>query len=66
MNIPDDLLPAYLSDPKGKDEAVRQRCNIPDNRYYTVSVWPVAGVVTINRNMHRDVAAKKISKSDQQ
>ena len=34
------------------------------DRYYMVSVWPVAGLVTMNEQV-RTVKAKKISKSDQ-
>lgn len=57
-------LTEYLVNPLQADEKVRQWCQIPEDRYYTVSIWPEAGVVRVN-NIHRTVRAKKISKSDQ-
>ena len=66
MTIPQPLLAKYLVNPLALDEEVRLSLNIPDNRYYTVSVWPEnrAGTVYITK-LTREVKAKKISKSDQ-
>ena len=59
-----ELLKEYLLNPLATDEKVRNTLDLPDNRYYTVSIWPVAGIVTVNKNF-REVKVKKISKSDQ-
>jgi hypothetical protein len=58
---------AYVADPLGMDAQLRKWCDIPDNKYYSVSVWPdhLAGRVWITPKIHREVHAKKISKSDQ-
>lgn len=57
----------YLKDRDNGDVKIRKWCNIPEDRYYTVSIWPenVAGQVRINTNLYRTVHSKKISKSDQ-
>lgn len=57
-------LEEYLLDPLAKDSFVRNWCGIPDDKYYSVSVCPVAGWVTLN-GLNREVRAKKVSKSDQ-
>jgi hypothetical protein len=56
----------YMSNVETADAKVRKWANIPDDKYYSVSVWPehLAGRVWITPNMHRVVQAKKISKSD--
>ncbi len=55
----------YCANPLAADEMVRMVLNLPENRYYTVSMsGPTAGMVTVN-NQTRVVKAKKISKSDQ-
>lgn len=56
----------YLADPYGMDENVRKWCNLPEDRYYSVSVWPehTNGFVHVT-NVTRVAKAKKISKSDQ-
>lgn len=59
---------SYMKDPNGMgDTNVRRWCNVPDDKYYTVAVWPEAsaGQVRINTTMSRVVKAKKVSKSDQ-
>lgn len=61
MNLTGNLLKSYLRDPQASDAAVRAFANMPSNRYYTVSIWPVAGHLRISR--FRDVPVKKISKS---
>jgi hypothetical protein len=62
-----EQLTSYLKDPVNVGDAnVRRWCSLPDNRYYTVSVWPdeSAGQVRVSEKMFRDVKVKKISKSD--
>lgn len=59
--LPPDLLERYLKNPVAMDSEVRKALNLRTDRYYTVSVYPVAGVVREERT--RVVTAKKISKS---
>lgn len=59
-----ELFKEYVASPLATDEKVRKSLDLPDNRYYTVSVWPIEGIVTVNKNV-REVKNKKISKSDQ-
>jgi hypothetical protein len=56
----------YTANPLAADEKVRKWAGVPDNRYYSVAVWPEenAGSVRLT-HVSRTVAAKKISKSDQ-
>ena len=65
-----ELFKEYAANPLAADEKVRKVLDLPDNRYYTVSMWPVEGQVRIvkpsKESPGRIVAAKKISKSDQQ
>lgn len=65
--MPHDLFTRYQADPLKTDEEVRKTCRVPDNRYYTVAVWPdpLAGTVTVLTNMTRTVAPNKVSKSNQ-
>lgn len=65
--MPDDLFKRYQADPLGMDDAVRKDMKVPEDRYYSVSVWPEerAGILTVNMKDYRTVKAKKISKSDQ-
>ena len=65
MKLQEPLLTEYLRAPLAQDEAVREACHLPWNRYYTVAVWPVPGEVVVDRNRVREVRAKKVSKSDQ-
>ena len=62
-----EQLKEYLKDTLSADEKVRKWCNVPEDKYYSVSVWPehLAGRVWLTPNMVRKVPAKKISKSDQ-
>lgn len=57
----------YVANPLGTDFKVRQWARVPEDRYYSVTVWPehLAGRVWVTPNLHRTVVAKKISKSDQ-
>ena len=62
-----ELFEKYARDSLKYDEEVRVFANVPDDKYYTVSMWPenVAGIVMVIKKSSREVAAKKISKSDQ-
>ncbi len=62
--MPEALFERYRKDPLAHDEEVRQVMKIPEDRYYTVEMWPNAGVVRVT-NVNRVVRAKKVSKSDQ-
>jgi hypothetical protein len=70
--LPKELFAKYASDPLKYDEEVRSFAEIPDNRYYNVSMWPeeLAGRVYVRTPTDKDkarvVKAKKVSKSDQQ
>jgi hypothetical protein len=57
----------YLAAPLAADAKVRKWAGVPEDRYYTVSVWPehLAGRVFVRTTEYRKVPAKKISKSDQ-
>ena len=60
-------LTEYLTNPLEADPWVRYFAKVPEDRYYTVSVWPdhLAGRVFVNMKDYRTVKSKKISKSDQ-
>lgn len=62
--LPSELFRKYVENPLLMDETVRQYCDLPDNRYYTVSTWPVEGQVRSN-NQIRVKKVNKINKSDQ-
>ena len=57
----------YAADPLAADEKVRRWCNVPEDRYYAVAMWPAdrAGELRVAKELHRVVRAPKISKSDQ-
>ena len=57
----------YAADPLAADEKVRKWCGVPEDRYYTVAMWPEerAGEVRVTAELHRVVRAPKISKSSQ-
>ena len=57
----------YAADPLTADERVRKWCEVPDDRYYTVAMWPEGrtGEVRVTTELHRVVGATKISKSNQ-
>jgi len=57
----------YAAAPLATDEKVRRWCNVPEDRYYTVAMWPEAraGEVRVTPGLHRLVRAPKVSKSDQ-
>lgn len=56
----------YVANPLAMDETVRKWCDLPADKYYTVSTWPEesAGKVYVTK-LSREVKAKKVSKSDQ-
>ena len=57
----------YAADPLATDGKVRTWCSIPEDRYYTVAMWPEgrAGEVWVTTDLYRVVRAPKISKSSQ-
>ena len=57
----------YAADPLASDEKVRTWCSVPEDRYYTVAMWPEerAGEVHVIAELHRVVRTPKISKSNQ-
>ena len=59
------LFQEYSKDPLASDEKVRNTLKLREDRYYTVSVWPVEGEVR-ETSAVRVKKAKKVSKSDQQ
>ena len=68
--LPKDLFDKYALEPLKYDDEVREFAEVPDNRYYNVSMWPedFAGRVFIRTPTDKDkarvVTKKKISKSD--
>lgn len=62
VQLPNDLYSRYEANPLALDAEVRQFAGVPENRYYTVSVWPISGQVRVS-NLVRVMTAKKISKS---
>lgn len=59
-----EVLDRYLKNPL-EDAEVRREAGVPDDQYYTVSVWPLhlAGRLFVDRSRHRVVRSAKISKS---
>jgi hypothetical protein len=57
----------YAADPLAADEKVRKWCGVPEDRYFTVAMWPEEGMgqVRVTPDLHRVVRAVKISKSNQ-
>jgi hypothetical protein len=57
----------YAADPLATDKKVREWCNVPEDKYYTVAMWPGnrAGEVRVTPELHRVVRVAKVSKSDQ-
>ena len=57
----------YVTDPLATDGSVRKWCGVPEDRYFTVAMWPDdrAGQVRVTTDLHRVVRALKISKSNQ-
>lgn len=60
----EEMFHEYAANPIRLDADVRKRFQIPENKYYTVAMYPphIAGTVTVERE--RVVRAHKISKSD--
>lgn len=66
--LTEEQVKRYEADPLGApDVELRQQFKIPDDRYYTVSVWPerCRGFIYVDLTRTRLVKARKISKSDQ-
>ena len=61
-----EQLREYTADPLATDGKVRKCCGVPEDRYYTVAMWPEerAGEVRA-ADLHRVVRVAKISKSNQ-
>ena len=57
----------YATDPLAADGSVRKWCGVPEDRYFTVAMWPeeCMGQVRVTPDLHRVVRAVKISKSNQ-
>ena len=57
----------YTADPLATDGKVRRWCGVPEDRYYTVAMWPEerAGEVCVAADLRRVVRMAKISKSNQ-
>ena len=57
----------YEANPLATDEKVRKWATVPEDRYFTVAMWPTdrAGEVRTTTDLHRVVRATKVSKSDQ-
>lgn len=58
-----ELFSRYNKDPLGMESEVRRVFSIPEDFYFTVSMWPHPGVVAIDESRLRTVPMKKISKS---
>jgi hypothetical protein len=56
----------YVADPLAEDEKVRNWCALPEDRYFTVAIWPEGRAGEVRpMELHRVVRATKISKSNQ-
>ncbi len=57
----------YAANPLVLDEKVRKLCEVPEDKYYTVAIWPEerSGELQVTPDLHRVVRAPKISKSNQ-
>lgn len=64
MKMSQDLFTRYNNNPIKCDKEVRETFGIPSDKYYTVSVYLIQGIVRVS-NLSRHVSMKKISKSDQ-
>lgn len=60
----EEMLKRYEADPLGMDAEVRQYFKVPENRYYSVSMYPPTGNGRVTVTSERVVKAHKISKSD--
>lgn len=66
--LTEEQIMRHEADPFGAgDTALRQQFRIPENRYYTVTVWPeqARGLIYLDEKRTREARAQKISKSDQ-
>lgn len=62
-----EMFKKYYENPTNMNKEVRNWAGVPDDRYYTVSVWPehLAGNVFVDMKRYRVVKSEKISKSNQ-
>lgn len=67
MKMTEKMFIEYQTNPLEMDSKVREHFKLPENKYYTVAIWPehVKGEVRVI-NLSRQVKSAKISKSDQQ
>lgn len=66
MRMSTEMFKQYQANPLGMDAVVRNHFNVPDNRYYTVSMSaPTEGTVTVDKKRFRTPLVHKVSKSDQ-
>ena len=69
MRLPEELLEQYEKTGMTPllDVAIRVECEVPFNRYYSISFWPPErrGVVEVDMKTIRTLPSKKISKSYQ-
>lgn len=63
MKLTEDQFKEYSRDPNKNQDKVRKWLKIPDTKYFSVTVFPTPGKVTVT--LHREVKNKKISKSDE-
>ena len=57
----------YAANPLAFDGRLRELCNLPEDKYYSVATWPEerAGEVWVTPGLHRAVRLPKICKSNQ-
>lgn len=67
MQLTSQQFDKYEKEPLKFDSEMRSLFKIPQNKYYSVSIWPslLAGRVCITSNLTRNVPINKISKSIQ-
>jgi hypothetical protein len=62
-----EQLKEYAADPLAGDAKARKWCNVPEDKFYTVAMWPEprAGEVRVTPGLHRAGRMAKISKSQE-
>lgn len=68
MKLTEDQVQRYEAGDSSICKFIRKNFNIPEDRYYTISLFPpeLRGTVTIDCDRKRVPEVKKISKSDAQ
>ena len=66
-NLTAEQFKEYAADPLGTNEKVRTWCGVPEDRYFTVAMWPdeCAEEVRVTTELHRVVRTPTISKTHQ-